>query len=55
LNGIATLINKNATARVWDFTTPRIQRVDGMDTNRDLFEEVDQPFCHVQGYTPRAL
>ena len=55
LNGIATLINKNATARVRDFATPRIHRVDGMDTDRDLFDKVEQPFCHVQGYTPRAL
>jgi hypothetical protein len=55
LNGIATLINNNAKARVRDFATPCIHRVDGADTNWDLFDKVEQPFCHMQGYTPRAL
>jgi hypothetical protein len=55
LNGIATMINKNATACIRDFATPPIHHVDGMDTNRNLFDKVEQQFCHVQGYTPRAL
>jgi len=55
LNGIATLINNNAKARVRDFASPRIHRVDGADNDWDCFDEVEQPFCHVQGYTPRAL
>ncbi len=55
VNGIATLINNNAKACIRDFTTPHIHHVDGADTDWDLFNEVEQPFCHVQGYTPRAL
>ncbi len=55
LNGIATLINNNAKARIWDFATPRIHQVDGADTNWDVLDEEEHPFCHVQGYTPRAL
>jgi hypothetical protein len=55
LNGIATLINNNAKARIWDFATPCIHHVDGADTDCNLFDEVEQPFCHVQGYTPHTL
>jgi hypothetical protein len=56
LNGTATLINNNAKARVRDFATPRIHRVDDADTNWDaLVDEEEHPFCHVQGYTPHAL
>jgi hypothetical protein len=55
LNGIAPLINNNAKASVRDFASPCIHHVDGVDNDWDCFDEVEQPFCHVQGYTPRAL
>jgi hypothetical protein len=55
LNGIATLINNNAKACVWDFATPRIHQVDGANTNWDVLDEEEHPFCHVQDYTPCAL
>jgi hypothetical protein len=55
LNSIATLINNNAKARIRDFATPCIHRVDGADINWDALDEEEHPFCHVQGYTPRAL
>jgi hypothetical protein len=55
LNGNATLINNNAKARIWDFATPRIHQVDGADTDWEALDEEEHPFCHVQGYTPRAL
>jgi hypothetical protein len=55
LNGIATLINNNAKAHVRDFATPRIHQVDGTDTDWDVLDKEEHPFCCVQGYTPRAL
>jgi hypothetical protein len=62
LNGIATLINNNAKARVRDLATPRIHRMDGASSGLDLeaddwdqFDEAEHPYSHVQGYTPRAL
>jgi hypothetical protein len=62
INGIATMINNNAKHCVQDVGTPRINRVTGSD---DVWEMVHAtgdakdsnyyPYCHVQGYYPRAF
>jgi len=54
-DGTATLIHNNAKHRVRDLHSPRIHRVAGMDTTRDASEEDELPFCHVQGFSPRAF
>ena len=55
LSGLATMIHKNAKARVRDFAAPRIHKVDGLDSVWDLVDNDELPFCHVQGYEPRVL
>ena len=55
LDGIATLIHNNAKHRVRDLHSPRIHRVAGMDTTWDASEDDELPFCHVQGFSPRAF
>ena len=32
-----------------------LERVDGAYTDLDLYDEVEHPYCHIQGYTPRVL
>jgi hypothetical protein len=61
INSIAAMINNNAKHCVRDTGMPRINRVTG---SNDVWEMVhatrsadanDYPFCHVQGYCPRAF
>jgi hypothetical protein len=61
INGIAMMINNNAKHRIRNVGAPRINRVAGSD---DIWEMVhaashananNYPFCHVQGYCPRAF
>ncbi len=39
LSGIATLINNNAWAHIWDFATPPIHKLTGMDTHWDTVDK----------------
>ena len=55
LSSLATMINNNAKARVKDLVSPRIHRLDGMDSMWDMVDKDELPFCHVQGYEPRVL
>ena len=55
IDGIATLIHNNTKHRVRDLHSPRINRVAGMDTIWDVSDDSELPYCHVQGYRPRAL
>ena len=55
LDGIATLIHNNAKQRVRDIHSPRIHRVAGMGTIWDGSAEDETPYCHVQGFCPRAF
>ena len=55
LDGIATLIHNNAKHRVRDLHSPRIHRVAGMETVWDESAEDEAPYCHIQGFRPRAF
>ena len=55
LSGLTTMLHNNATARVRDFATPRINKLGGSDSIWDLVDDDELPFCHVQGYEPRVL
>jgi hypothetical protein len=55
LNGIATAINNNYKTRVWDVATPRVRRTDGATFDWDMLADGEQPYCHVQGFTPCAF
>jgi len=59
INGIATAIHMNASARVRNvgFAPPRVRRVAG-DWDSSSFPPVpdaELPLCAVQGYSPRAF
>jgi hypothetical protein len=55
INGIATAIHMNASARVRDagFAPPRVRRIAG-DWNSTV-PDAKLPLCAVQGYSPRAF
>jgi hypothetical protein len=55
LDGIAALIHNNAKHRVRDLHSPRIHRVAGMETVWDASAEDEAPYCHIQGFRPRAF
>ena len=55
LNCIATLINNNAKTRVRDIATPRARHTDGATFDWDTLDNNEQPYCHIQGFTPRVL
>ncbi len=61
INGIAIMINNNAKHYVRDIGTLRINRVTGSNEVWEMVHAAgsadadDYPFCHIQGYCPRAF
>jgi hypothetical protein len=55
LTGIATAIHNNHKAHIRDVATLHVCRTDGATFDWDTLANDEQPYCHVQGFTPRAF